>query len=472
MVSALYVTSPTRASCYAPAFDRVWAVRDAITRQRGVWPPAWEEWPHAPHRHSRRSSHSAPRSGRGAPSQGWRGVDLGHLSSIIDGIAPAMTSVLVPTPGAGVAPKKDVSGGLRRFRPRLALGYQDELFRLTRQLELLPHDEGARALSDAIEAADRRLAHFESFGLTLGDLFPTLQWGAALRVLRDLHIQGWAFQTDDEGLLLKAPGTSSSADPEFEKEAVRRSFAFARNAQLAEPSATRFIRGIERRGIRALFADGPELVDRIRARGAAAIQPELELIEHGARDPATGLLLQDIWRYARHFWSIPYQSTPGRNMFYLVRDGAAEGRPLIGIAALGNTVLGLAQRDDYAGWSAIGFRARWAALGSGKRRRLAERLLDVIEEGITETFSEDLWPDGIPKDWHAAVAELERIERASAEQRVKQLSDHAGPRDREYLAIRVAHTAAQKGELDGIDWHALATTALYRRKRAGTLADL
>src|SRR5215211_6522640 len=117
MVSALYVTSPTRASCYAPAFDRVWAVRDAITRQRGVWPPAWEEWPHAPHRHSRRSSHSAPRSGRGAPSQGWRGVDLGHLSSIIDGIAPAMTSVLVPTPGAGVAPKKDVSGGLRRFRP-------------------------------------------------------------------------------------------------------------------------------------------------------------------------------------------------------------------------------------------------------------------------------------------------------------------------------------------------------------------
>jgi hypothetical protein len=227
-----------------------------------------------------------------------------------------MTSTLVPTRGAGVAPKRDVSGGLRRFRPRLALGYQDELFRLTRQLELLPHDEGARALSDAIEAADRRLAQFESFGLTLGDLFPTLQWAAALRVLRDLHIQGWAFQTDDEGLLLKSPGTSSSADPEFEKEAVRRSFAFARNAQLAEPSATRFIRSIERRGIKALLADGPELVDRIRARGAAAIQPELELIEHGARDPATGLLLQDIWRYARHFWSIPYQSTPGRNMFY------------------------------------------------------------------------------------------------------------------------------------------------------------
>ncbi len=383
-----------------------------------------------------------------------------------------MNSVLTPTPSATATPKNDYSRALRRFQPRLALGYQDELYRLTRRLELLPHDEGARELSDVIEGVDRRLAQFESLGLTHGDLFPTLQWATALRVLRDLHVQGWTFQTDDEGLLLKSPGTSATADPEVEKEAVRRSFAFARNAQLAAPSTTRFIRGLERRGIRTLFADGPDLVDRIRAHGPAAIQPELELIEHGERDPATGLFLQDIWRYARHFWSIPYQSTPGRNMFYLVRDAATEQRPLIGIAALGNTVLGLAQRDNYAGWSATGFRVRWAGLDVRKRRRLAQRLIDVVEEGISEVFAEDLWPDGMPDDWRPAVADLERVERASAEQRVRQLSDHAGPRDREYLAIRAAHTAAQKGQVDDIDWHALATTALYRRKRASTLADL
>ena len=383
-----------------------------------------------------------------------------------------MSMTLTPAPSETAVPKRDVSGSLRRFRPRLALGYQDELYRLTRRLELLPHIEGGGELSDAIEAADDHLAQLEALGLSLPDLFPTLQWATALRVLRDLHTQGWTFQTDDEGLLLKSPGTETGADPEVEKEAVRRSFAFARDAQLAEPTATRFIRGLERRGIKALLADGPDLVERIRARGREAIQPELELIEHGVRDPTTGLLLQDIWRYARHYWSIPYQSTPGRNMFYLVRDRAAEGRPLIGIAALGNTVLGLAQRDDYAGWSATGFRTRWADLDTRKRRRLAQRLVDVVEEGISEIFADDLWPDGIPDNWRAAVAHLERVERASAEQRVKQLSDHAGPRDREYLAIRAAHTAAQKGQLDDIDWQALATTALYRRKRAGTLADL
>lgn len=363
-----------------------------------------------------------------------------------------MATALIPTANPSVAPKRDVSKSLRRFRPRLALGYQDELFRLTRRLESLPHVEGGRELSAAIGVADQRLAQFEALGLTLDDLFPTLRWAAALRVLRDLYTQGWTFQTDDEGLLLKSPGTVTAVDPEVEKEAVRRSFAFARDAQLAEPSATRFIFGLERRGIRALLADGPELVARIRTRGCDAIQPELELIEHGARDPATGLFLQDIWRYARHYWSIPYQSTPGRNMFYLVRDGAAEGRPLIGIAALGNTVLGLAQRDDYAGWSATGFRARWNELDMRKRRRLAQRLVDVVEEGISGTFVEDLWPDGMADDWRDAVAHLERVERESAERRVEQLSDHGAPRDREYLAIRAVHTAVQKGDLDGIDW--------------------
>ena len=280
------------------------------------------------------------------------------------------------------------------------------------------------------------------------------------------------FQTDDEGLLLKAPGTTTSSDPEVEKEAVRRSFAFARNAQLSQPSTIRFIGGLERRGVHTLFADGPELTERLRAHGPAGVQPELELIERGARDSGTGLLLQDIWRYARHFWSIPYQSTPGRNMFYLVRDGAAEGRPLIGIAALGNTVLGLAQRDHYAGWSAKGLRTRWAKLSVRNRCRLAERLLEVVEEGIAETFSDDMWPDGIPRDWHVAVAEAERIENAAAGQRVELLSDYDGARDDDYLTVRAAHSAAQKGDAASVDWHALATTALYRRKRARTLADL
>lgn len=383
-----------------------------------------------------------------------------------------MTSVVLPAPRTPVTTKRRFAAPLRRFRPRLALGYQEELYRLGRRLEALPHDEADRALSLEVLTADHRRSKYESLGLSLEDLLPTLRWTTALRVLRDLHVQGWALRTDDEGLFLKAPGTGTSKDPEVEKEAVRRSFSFARNAQLAQPSTVRFIRGLEGRGIRTLFADGPELAERLRSHGSAGVQPELDLVENGARDAGTGLLLQDIWRYARHFWSIPYQSTPGRNMFYLVRDGAAEGRPLIGIAALGNTVLGLAQRDDYAGWSANSLRARWAKLSVGDRRRLAARILDVVEAGIADTFSDDMWPGGIPNDWHVAVAEAESMERAAAGQRVKLLSDYDGARDDDYLAVRAAHTTAQQGNPGSVDWRALATTALYCRKRAGTLVAL
>ena len=383
-----------------------------------------------------------------------------------------MSSVVLPATSRTVTPTRNIVAPLRRFRPRLALGYQEKLYRLGRQLKKMHHDEAHRELSSAIKAEEHRRSQYESLGLTPQDIVPTLHWTTALRVLRDLHVQGWTFRTDDEGLLLKAPGITPSSDPEVEKEAIRRSFAFARNTQLSQPSVIRFIRGLERRGVHTLFADGPELAARLRARGPAGVQPELELVEQGARDSGTGLLLQDVWRYARHFWSIPYQSTPGRNMYYLVRDGGAEGRPLIGIAALGNTVLGLAQRDDYAGWSSKGLRTRWGQLSVRDRRRLAERLLGVVEGGIAETFSDDMWPGGIPGDWRIAVAEAERMESTAARQRLGLLSDHDGARDDDYLAVRAVHTAAQKGVPGNVDWRALAKTALYRRKRASTLADL
>ena len=101
-----------------------------------------------------------------------------------------MTSVVLPATRPPVATKRRFAAPLRRFRPRLALGYQDELYRLGRQLEALPHDEVDRALSSEVLAADNRRSKYESLGLSLEDLVPTLQWTTALRVLRDLHVQG------------------------------------------------------------------------------------------------------------------------------------------------------------------------------------------------------------------------------------------------------------------------------------------
>jgi hypothetical protein len=363
----------------------------------------------------------------------------------------------------------------RRFRPRLVLGYQRDLHSLIGELTTMGLAEARTILDAAIESLDERQSALRTFGLMGIDLAPTTRYGATLRVLRDLIGQGWTIREDDEGIILDAPGRAAVRldDPEAAKEAIRQSFAFAREAQLREQSTRQFIEGMERRGIGRLFTSGSELANRLAQRGTEAVEPELEVIELGARDPATGVLLQDIWRYARHYWSIPYQSTPGRNIFYLIRDAGLADRPLIGIAALGNPVLGLAKRDDHYGWSATGLERRLTDLTAPRRRDLAGQLVRVLKEGIDETYSADL---GLPshslRSTASTVAALMDIERRSAAKRLAQLDVAGDDRSADYFLIRAAHRAVNRGQVDSVDWERLAQTTLYRRKRAGTLADL
>lgn len=363
----------------------------------------------------------------------------------------------------------------RRFRPRLGLGYLQDLQCLIEELTAMAPIEARAVLDSAIASIDERQAALRLMGLTGIDVAPTVRYGATLRVLRDLVSQGWTIREDDEGIILDAPGRAAVRldDPEAAKESIRRSFAFAREAQLREPSTLQFIEMMERRGVDRLFMSGSELADRVTAHGTAAVEPELQMIEPGVRDETTGVLLQDVWRYARHFWSIPYQSTPGRNLFYLVRDAALPVRPLIGIAALGNPVLGLTKRDDHFGWSAGGMERRLSGMTPQRRRDFAAHLIRVLREAIDATYSDDLGLPTQPLQAPAVtVAKLEEIERHSASDRLAKLDAAGEDRDADYLLIREAQKSASHGDADSIDWERLARTALYRRKRSGALADL
>jgi hypothetical protein len=356
------------------------------------------------------------------------------------------------------------------------MGYQQDLNSLIEELAAMPTADAGTILDSAIVTLDERQSALQAFGLSGMDLAPTVRYGATLRVLRDLLSQGWTIREDDEGIILDAPGRAAVRidDPEAAKESIRRSFAFARNAQLREPSTLEFIKTTERRGIERLFTSGAELATRLTEHGTAGVKPVLQMIEPGARDDTTGIWLQDVWRYARHFWSIPYQSTPGRNLFYLVRDAALPDRPLIGIAALGNPVLGLAKRDDHFGWSANGLERRLPDLDSRKRRELAGHLFHVLRDAIEATYSADLDIPANPlKAARTTVAALEEIERRSAADRLAKLDAAGEERDADYLLIREAqNVAANRGDVHSVDWESVARTALYRRKRAGALADL
>ncbi len=375
-------------------------------------------------------------------------------------------------------PASDPRLGLlpRRFQPQLTLGFQQDLSALAADVAELPSETQRQRLEEAIDVVDTSRIELSELGVLGSALQPTVAYSVALRLLRDLLGQGWELALDDEGILLRPPIAAAGAtdDPSTAKAILRQSFSFARKAQLAMPATASFIEAMERRGISQLFADGQELAARLEVALkdgdlAGALVPSLELVSPEAHDQTTGIRLQDVWRYARHFWSIPYQSTPGRNLFYLVRDDAGPTRPIIGIAALGNAIIGLAQRDDALGWSAASIARRLTDASVRERRRLARHLVEVLKEEIAGIYVSDLELD---LDDPASVEQLRDLERGATSDRRHALAEAGEVRTEEYLLIRAAHGAALDGDADGVDWEEVARTALYRRKRASTLVEL
>lgn len=365
---------------------------------------------------------------------------------------------------------------VRRFRPALNAGYQQDLIAVVSAISPVPAERAFALLDDAIEEANARQQLLSGEGIPSEVLLPTAAYGACLRLLRDLVQQGWSTGVDDEGIYLLPPeAASASRDPALTKKAVRRSFNFARQAQLADPATARFIREMERKGIGGLFETGADLAERLEQAHRSgtidgSIEPLIQEVTPQAVDEETGIRLQDIWRYARHLWSIPYQSTPGRNMYYLVRDQAGDRKPIIGIAALGNAVLGLYQRDEALGWTVDALRRRLDHADAPARSVIAHRLVDTLHAAIHDIYHADLLPD--LQFTEAAVEHLLRIEQQAAERRQKALEDARDERIPEYYFVREAHAALEAGDIDTVDWLRLAQTDLYTKKRAGSLASL
>ncbi len=180
-----------------------------------------------------------------------------------------------------------------------------------------------------------------------------LKYKAALSALYDLLQQGWSIEINDEKLFLKITDDST-----LDKAHVRYRLTSERCAQFQDESVLRFISHMERNkvynghniSIKNLVGDSQLILDAIRREDTQIVQPYIQLITH-TRDEHTGYYDSEIWRYFRYTWSIPYKSMPGRNLFYLVRDAAQPYHPVMGIFALGNSVLNLAVRDDEIGWT-------------------------------------------------------------------------------------------------------------------------
>ncbi len=298
---------------------------------------------------------------------------------------------------------------------------------------------------------------------------------AAVNVIADLVRQGARVAVDGAALCIgRAPAPT---EKRARRHAWRRQFLAARADQLREASVQRFVRsmiamrplGASTLPVQRLFRDGPALAAVLKgARDQAALEkavaPYVQIVEADKNCEYTGLNLQDIWRYFRHTWSTPFNKPPGRNLSLLIRDAAAPGHPVMGIAAINNAPIRHRRRDlDFIRWEP---EQVLEEVGASDPARLCRWLTETADARLAELYTADLVRDGV----------IARVDLDSPSQAALQRLDQEARRCREHhrAGAGTSEPADEEpsGELAAVDWEARAHTPLMRSKRAQDLSRL
>ena len=283
-----------------------------------------------------------------------------------------------------------------------------------------------------------------------------LAYEACIRVLSDLARLRWRIVEQGYGFALENRKERISGRPTAEimasKKTLRSELQPVVDEQKRHPAVLDFIARMEgedrygRRSVRLLMTDGAELAarlaparelegeERVEALNAA-VQPYLQEADKSV-DPTTGRRLREIWRYFRYSWSIPQVPTPGRQLLYLVRDGAHPAHPVIGIAALNNCPLEMGEkRERYIGWHFADILERFTS-AAGRGKAALEEEVQWLERQLETSLAEIDWTNLVtaeevdtPDD--AVVSRLARRSQEFSKLRETLLKEVAGStRDR------------------------------------------
>ncbi len=318
------------------------------------------------------------------------------------------------------------------------------------------------------------------------DELEKLKYVAALRVLIDLSQQGWIFSIENQKLTLIME--NSNID---DKERIRYRLSAERNAQFKAESVKSFIRMMETPkkfegnniSVRDLFGNPKVLINAIN-NNTQLCKPYIQMVSN-VRDSLTGYRLSDIWRYFRYTWSIPYKTMPGRNIYYLVRDALQPYHPVIGIFALGNSVLNLTVRDNDIGWTVDAIKEN---MNRKSVKHCYEQIVGgtdgktVISEEINYTESEEehllrvheyadkIYPL-LVKNINLAISDI-YVKDLGYDRRIKKptytMVDKLNSISEQYAALSLNNKNNEKSPV----WEDEAKTNLFVRKRSAELAKL
>lgn len=153
----------------------------------------------------------------------------------------------------------------------------------------------------------------------------SLEEKAKLLVIRDLYRLGWSSRFSNDGVTLTPPEM-------YSKEIVRESMSLKRADQIA--SNAEWLRDMLPK-VRANLALGKDVLE-------SPITPRMEV--------CTTPKQLALFRALRHYWSSPYSDYVGRRIRVIIRDDGLPTSPVIGIAAIGSSIIHIPERDDWVGW--------------------------------------------------------------------------------------------------------------------------
>ncbi len=146
-----------------------------------------------------------------------------------------------------------------------------------------------------------------------------------LLLVRDLFRLNWGIEKSRNKLVISPPSY-------YNKEIIRQSMSVLRNEIL--------------RKNREWIEKHIDLAKKNLVQGKDAlkskISPRIEVCKTQKQ--------HDLFRIFRYYWSSPYSEYVGRRIRLLVRDDGIDSSPIIGIAALGSSIIHIPDRDKWIGW--------------------------------------------------------------------------------------------------------------------------
>jgi hypothetical protein len=154
----------------------------------------------------------------------------------------------------------------------------------------------------------------------------SLEERVTLLLVRDLVRVGWRLKSNSRKSIELVPPDNYDKDIIMEAMAYSRDDLIERNASWIEKQLS-FGRSNLATGNDVLRSD---------------ISPRVEVCETEQQ--------KNLFRIFRYYWSSPASEYVGRRIRLLIRDDGIKGSPVIGIAALGSSIIHIPERDKWIGW--------------------------------------------------------------------------------------------------------------------------